>query len=70
MGEVEVQPTDIRGVPVHAAARIQALAEPDQILVSETIRDLLEGSGIEFRDRGEHELKGLAGTRGVYAVVA
>jgi len=70
MGEVEVQPTDIRGVPVHAAARIQSLAEPDEILVSETIRDLLEGSGIDFRDRGEHELKGLAGTRRVYAVAA
>ncbi len=61
---------DYVGADVHRAARVAAAGNGGQILVSETIRDLLEGSGIEFRDRGEHELKGLAGTRRVYAVVA
>ena len=68
-GEIEVQGDDIRGIAVHAAARILALAEPDQVVVSGTVRDLLAGSGMEFTDIGEHELRGLEGRRSLAALV-
>ena len=58
-----------RGVAVHAAARVLALAGTDQVLVSETTRDLVEGSGLAFEDAGAHELKGLSGARRLYRVV-
>jgi class 3 adenylate cyclase len=67
-GEVEVTPGGVRGVAVHAAARIMALAGPDEILVSGTVHDLLDGSGFSFEDRGEHEMKGLSGKRRVFAL--
>ena len=67
-GEVEVVPNDVRGVAVHVAARIMALADPGEILVSGTTHDLLAGSSISFEDRGSHELKGLTGVRSVYAL--
>jgi class 3 adenylate cyclase len=67
-GEVEVVPNDVRGVAVHTAARIMALADPGEVLVSGTTHDLLAGSGLEFSDRGSHELKGLTGVRSVYAL--
>jgi class 3 adenylate cyclase len=57
-----------RGLAVHAAARIVALAGPDEVLVSGTTRDLVEGSGLTFDDRGAHELKGIAGPRQIYAL--
>ena len=57
-----------RGVAVHAAARIAALAGPGEVLVSGTTRDLLDGSGLRFDDRGQHELKGLDGKRQVFAL--
>ena len=57
-----------RGVAVHAAARIAALAGPDEVLVTATTRDLLEGAGLESEDRGEHELKGFARPRHVFAL--
>src|SRR5262249_36570948 len=56
-GEAEVEQARVRGVAVHAAARICALAQPGEVLVSSTVRDLVAGSGIEFVDRGKHELK-------------
>ena len=59
----------MRGVTVHAAARVAALAGGGEVLVSSTTRDLLDGSGMQFEDRGAHELKGLAGTRQVYALI-
>ena len=62
-GEVEIQGDDVRGIAVHAAARILALAEPGQVLVSGTVRDLLAGSGLVFAERGEHELRGIEGRR-------
>ena len=58
-GECEVMGDDIGGIAVHIAARVSALAGPEEILVSRTVRDLVAGSGIEFEDRGRHELKGL-----------
>jgi class 3 adenylate cyclase len=68
-GEVELQGDDIRGIAVHAAARILALAEPDQVAVSGTVVDLLAGSGLEFTSLGEHELRGLEGKRSIAALV-
>jgi class 3 adenylate cyclase len=58
-GECEVIGDDIGGVAVHIAARVSSLAEAGEVLVSRTVKDLVAGSGIEFADRGEHELKGV-----------
>jgi class 3 adenylate cyclase len=69
-GEVERVPGDIRGVAVHAAARIMSLAGAGEVLVSGTTHDLLAGSGLEFEDRGLVELKGLTGPRAVFALRA
>jgi class 3 adenylate cyclase len=66
-GEIEVRGDDIGGLAVSIAERICDLAEPGQLLVSETVRGQLVGSGIEFQDRGEHELKGVPGTWRLYA---
>jgi class 3 adenylate cyclase len=68
-GEVEIAPGDVRGVAVHAAARIMALASPDDVWVSATVRELVDGTGLEFADRGLHVLKGLPGQRQLYALV-
>ena len=68
-GEVEVVPGSVRGVAVHTAARIMALAGRDEVFVSGTTYELLAGSGLSFESRGRHELKGLAGDREVYALV-
>jgi class 3 adenylate cyclase len=67
-GEIEVVPGDIRGVAVHAAARIMALAGPGEVLVSGTTFELVAGSGLEFEDRGFVELKGLTGIRQIFAL--
>jgi class 3 adenylate cyclase/quercetin dioxygenase-like cupin family protein len=67
-GEIEVQGDDVRGIAVHAAARILAIAEPGQVLVSGTVRDLLAGSGLTFEDRGEFELRGIDGRRSLAAL--
>lgn len=67
-GEVAIAGGQARGLAVHAAARVAALAGPGEILVSATTRDLLDGSGLAMVSRGEHELKGLAGARTIYAV--
>jgi class 3 adenylate cyclase len=58
-GECEVRGDDLAGLAVHIAARVGALAGPDEVLVSSTVKDLVAGSGITFRERGEHELKGV-----------
>ena len=68
-GEVEFVGRDARGVAVHAAARVMSLAGPDEVIVSSTTRDLLEGSGLVLEDAGSHELKGLTGSRQVYRLV-
>jgi class 3 adenylate cyclase len=67
-GEVERVPGDIRGVAVHAAARIMSLAGPGEVIVSATTYDLLAGTGLEFEDRGLVELKGLTGQRAIFAL--
>jgi class 3 adenylate cyclase len=68
-GEVELEGEEVRGIAVHAAARILRVAQPGEVMVSTTVRDLLSGSGLEFADRGEFELRGLDGRRGLAALV-
>jgi class 3 adenylate cyclase len=68
-GECEVRGDDLGGLTVHIASRIASLAEPGEVLVSTTVKDLVAGSGIEFVDRGEHQLKGLPGTWRLYRAV-
>ena len=65
-GEVQMTADDVRGIAVHTAARIMAAAESGEILVSATVTDLLDGSGLIFEDAGAHELKGLHGTRQLF----
>ena len=67
-GEVEFVGGNVRGVAVHTAARVMSLAGPDEVFVSATTSDLLEGSGITLEDAGSHELKGLSGQRRVFRV--
>ena len=67
-GECEVRGDDIGGIAVHIGARVSALAGPNDVLVSSTLRDLVIGSGIEFGDRGAHGLKGLPGEWPLFAV--
>ena len=66
-GEIERTDEGPRGIAVHLAARVLSLAHPGEVLVSQTTRDLVEGSGIAFEDRGEHEMKGITGARRVFA---
>jgi class 3 adenylate cyclase len=68
-GEVELSAGNLHGIAVHAAARVSALAGPSEVLVSSVTRDLLDGSGLTFEERGLHELKGLTGPRPVFALV-
>ncbi|HVF53219.1 MAG TPA: alpha/beta fold hydrolase [Actinomycetota bacterium] len=58
-GELEVHGEDVRGMAVHIGARVMSIADADQVVVSRTVKDLTVGSGIVFRDRGEHTLKGV-----------
>jgi class 3 adenylate cyclase len=58
-GEVELAGDDVRGMAVHIGARVGALAGPSEVLVSQTVKDLVVGSGLIFEDAGEHELKGV-----------
>ena len=69
-GEVEFVGEDARGLAVHTAARVMSLGGADEVLVSATTRDLLEGSDLKLDDAGEHELKGLPGVRRVFRLVA
>jgi class 3 adenylate cyclase len=69
-GEVEFQDDDVRGIAVHIGARIGALAGPGEVLVSQTVRDLVAGSGLIFEDAGEHELKGVPDRWRLYRVVS
>jgi class 3 adenylate cyclase len=68
-GEIEFVGDDIRGMTVHAAARLLDLAGHDEIMVSASTRDLIESSGVVLEDAGAHELKGLTGARQVFRVV-
>jgi class 3 adenylate cyclase len=67
-GECEREAGKLAGIAVHIGARIAALAQPGQVLVSRTVKDLVAGSGIEFDDRGDHALKGVPSEWQLYAV--
>lgn len=69
VGEVEMVGTKVRGLAVHEAARVMAVAGADEIFASETARALASGAGLTFEDRGEHVLKGLDGPRRLFALV-
>ena len=68
-GEVEFVGNDARGLAVHAAARVMSVAGPDEVIVSSTTYDLLEGSGLNLEEAGTHEMKGLPGARKVFRLV-
>ncbi len=68
-GEIEILDDDVAGLAVHIGARIAAIAGPNEVLVSRTVKDLVAGSGIEFDDRGAHPLKGVPDEWHVYAAV-
>jgi class 3 adenylate cyclase/pimeloyl-ACP methyl ester carboxylesterase len=67
-GEIVIAGDDVRGMAVHIGARLAARAAPGEVLVSGSVRDLVVGSGIEFADRGTHELKGVPGEWQLLAV--
>jgi class 3 adenylate cyclase len=69
-GEIEMKGEDISGIAVHVAARIAALAEGGQVLVSRTVRDLVAGSNLRLEDRGAYTLKGLSENMPLFAVAA
>jgi pimeloyl-ACP methyl ester carboxylesterase len=66
-GECELSAGSVRGIAVHTGARVASFAAPGEVLVSSTVKDLVAGSGIEFTDRGVHELKGIPGEWRLYA---
>jgi class 3 adenylate cyclase len=68
-GECERSGGKLVGIAVHAGQRIEAMAAPGEILTSGIVRDLVAGSGLEFEDRGEHELKGIPGMYRIFAAV-
>jgi class 3 adenylate cyclase/pimeloyl-ACP methyl ester carboxylesterase len=68
-GECEVHNGKVAGIAVSIGARVAAQAGPGEVLVSHTVKDLVAGSGLAFRERGEHELKGVPGTWRLYSVM-
>jgi class 3 adenylate cyclase len=69
-GECEIRGEDIGGIAVHIGSRVSALAGPNEVLASSTLRDLVIGSGLEFEERGAHELKGVPGEWRLFAVAS
>lgn len=67
-GEIELMGDDVGGIAVHIAARVSALARASEVLVSRTVVDLMAGSGVEFADRGEVDLRGVPGRWQVFAL--
>lgn len=67
-GEIDVRGGDVSGIAVHIGARIGALAGAGEVVVSSTVRDLVVGSGLQFTERGEHELRGIEGRWRLLAV--
>ena len=65
-GEVRRTDSGVRGIAVHTAARVMAVAGSGEVLVSATVMDLVDGSGLSFEDAGTHEMKGLHGARQLY----
>jgi class 3 adenylate cyclase len=59
----------VAGIAVHVGSRVAGAAAPREVLVSSTVKDLVAGAGLSFDDRGEHELKGIAEPKRLFAVV-
>lgn len=69
-GECELVGDKVRGISVHIGSRVASLATPGEVLVSSTVKDLVAGSGLEFKDRGVHTLRGVPGEWRLFSVVA
>jgi pimeloyl-ACP methyl ester carboxylesterase len=69
-GEIEMRGRDIGGIAVHAAARVMAQSQAEEVLVSRVVTDLVAGAGLKFSERGSHELKGLPGRWDLFAASA
>src|SRR5262249_41201160 len=69
-GECELMGDKVGGIAVHIGARVASAAQPSEVLVSRTVRDLVAGSGIGLDDRGTHELKGVPGEWQLHAVAS
>ena len=69
-GEIETSDADVAGIVVHIAQRVSSLAAAGEVFVSRTVVDLVIGSGIQFSDRGEHQLKGIPNTWRIFAADA
>ena len=69
VSEVEMLDGKVGGMAVNIGARVGAMAGPSQVLASQTVKDLVAGSGLTFEDAGEHELKGVPDRRRLYRVV-
>jgi class 3 adenylate cyclase len=69
-GEIEISGKDIGGISVHAAARVMAQADPNEVLVSRVVTDLVAGAGLKFSERGSYELKGLSGRWDLFAATS
>jgi class 3 adenylate cyclase/pimeloyl-ACP methyl ester carboxylesterase len=69
-GECEVHDGKVAGIAVALGSRVASMASPGEVLVSQTVKDLVAGSGITFEDRGRHELKGIPGEWNLYAAVS
>jgi class 3 adenylate cyclase len=69
-GEIELRDRDVGGIAVHAAARVMAQCEPNEVWVSRVVTDLVAGAGLKFSERGSHELKGLPGRWELFAASA
>jgi class 3 adenylate cyclase len=67
-GECELLDGDIAGLAVHIGARVMTMASPGEVLATQVVRDLVVGSGIEFAERGKHELRGVPGIWTLHAV--
>jgi class 3 adenylate cyclase len=69
-GEIELRGSDIGGIAVHAAARVMAHSDSNEVLVSRVVTDLVAGAGLNFSERGSYELKGLPGRWDLFAASA
>ena len=68
VGQIQIHDDgDISGIAVNLASRVQSLADPDELLVSQTVRDMLMGSSFAMTDRGEHALKGIEGSWRIFS---
>ena len=67
-GECEVMADDVAGIAVHLTSRVMDAADPGEVLVTSTVRDLVVGSGLEFAERGAQELRGVPGEWALYSV--